>query len=1389
MNMLSWKWSQVRVFHYVVGLLVLMMVLLFPGVIYAEEGVEEGDIIQHQQFEFEAYINHSDIIDGAAPFDANDDAGNDSDPKNNIVRSWDNITYPIKITINPKNTDMLENIKLRFSGTLENGAVDNRINAKFSVGGKEDVKNDLVSFTQEYIVEQTGNSIMVPISIDVQGAKHGIELRPDISVEVVSVDGKAISGVKTDFDELPAVTTSAKVNIKPLIGTGLAGQGLDYYPYSGITKNLDDFENVHAFGIAWTVEPLANKTDIRGSTFPDPNGKINYEVTLSGSVAWDSPARTEQLDFTGRDTPFLLLDQRPISTVRRAVGAKNTLLDGISYTYDRTNRYNTPLSFLASPSQAHHSVYDSGDWEVEPPQINKHAVKYDGHNTNYVIGSSFPRHRSDGYTGGYLYGENTKVFSTNGFMVLMPNEYRIGGKNNPDGKGNNVNYRASLKLLSYTDENGHTENFEKQQTVAMSFVERNNSNGSIRFNTTLFGESNQTLGTPIIGNNGLAKGDASTIIGSNVTFYTSFGHTAPIPGGYTNVFRWNTDAFELTKDRAKRAEDQIYQVGYRNRFMEFVRNDKENQKVYYGVPKFDKSDNKFETFTKKGRYDYDWYDTYDEAIKQGVVGAMMSDYRVYSITSSQAVRIPLRVKHENIGLGSFSKDGSANIVTSNSYVYYDESRSKETDITRNRPYHNPAMWDNEGVLDKVQSPSRGGNVNFETLAITSAQTSTALTSDKTTYYNSETVNWTAKNSIVLPTSGIPDDLDSGITVKHTLPKGLDYKVGSGKIGGVGTDPEVEEHSNGTKTLIWSTFVSNNNYTIPNITFQTSINPFALSANSVSSGLTVTSEIVSELDGRPLAVRSNTQNITVLKVGMVGIYESINKTYGEKNSDYKVTLSPYTTIEDEAGVTGLTHLPLSGDPIGSNYQGLAKITDITLHANRVHDDPVEIYLNRAPIYDDMPQQIDTSTGGWYLYTGEASELDGASSLLFHVDGLMTNQDNIRIEVEIQTENNAFGDEYMNETVINSATNYRLSPISNRVRYMIRADLELALDRFQIYTNKASSGLPTSTRVSQTVLDEDSVKNENITLAIYDRDMNRKVVEKTYKQSDLARENTLTIPGDTLEKGDKRNYEVRIENFNEDKIWVRDGEGVVDTDGYTASQETLTIDDLKTDDSLQFKGVVKTERVRGGDIALFHETITLDPMEQPTVTSGYGYSFTPKLTYQNDILSDVGGRIDGVNFSPSMELLVDHRILDETLSYYEEAVPFNADEKVTIALHPTETPGTNEIGTAYKLPPIFLEQGSGNSYTQVQRDAGISDNLLVDAGNQLFVPVWIADVGSYDVALQTTEPMGAHFIGIDLMNQVNVNGFMFSSVDSETTAHDAIIIRPMAQSDIPETWHEE
>lgn len=1334
--------------------------------------VEDGGTSENDLFEFEAFIKESDIKDGTKPFDKDDQAGNDSSDNNGIVRTFDTVTYPIKVTINPKKVDKLENIKLKISGTLENGITDNRVNAKFSVGGKEDLDTGVVSFEQIYTIEQTGNSVMIPIGVEVLGAKHGLSLKPNIKVEVISVDGKNIESDKviTKFDKLPSVTTSAKVNIKPVVNSGLTGRGIPYYPYAGITGNNDDLENVQAFSLSFGLQKLSGKSDIRGTTFP--SGEINYRVELSGHVYWDggpNKGKKVNYNFSKNDSPIYLLDHQPIQGGNERTGNENTLMEGKEYRYSYHQYYNAPLSKQLGKN-TNRSVYDSGEWRVSEPTVENNKVIYQGSNKDYVIGSTFPEYRADGYTGAKIYGKDERIFSSNGFLFLMPNEYFIGGKNNPDGYANNAYYTAKVILESYIDEDGKEVKINGSGSRTVS--ERNNPAGSHSVQTTLKDyPSHKQLGTPNVGWSTVSKGDVSTILGQEVAYNASFGSDVVNYGGYDGIYRWNTDAFELTKEYAELGEKRVLQAGYYDNALNLIRNDTKNQKVYYGVQKF--SDNSFESFTSKGRDDYTWYETYDEAKKNGSVGALMN--RIKTPTGAKwqgGSHIPLHVKTKKIG--SINENSTANIVVTNYYAYLDKERKTEIDVTKKRTYKTPSIWSEDGKLITKQTPV-GSTINFETLAVLNAEVSSDISADKTTFYNSETINWKVDSSIVYPSTGIPESSDGSISVKQILPKGLDYIEGSGKYGKSEKSPKITKNSDGTTTLEWEILIQKDGV-IDDITFSTSINPFAISGGGSSSSLTVKNIISSDLDTRPENLRTSSTTLTVLKVGMVGVYSKVDKQHGYKNSDFTFTFSPYTTIEDEMDVTGLTVLPLSGDKLGSNYNGSAKIKSITINAKREDDDGVDIYLNNKPIDSKDPHKIDTTKDGWYKYTGK-EDLSKAVSVLFRVNGRMTNTDDIDININIQTSDNEFGDVYLGEAVLNSATDYKLSPVSNKVKYTIRADVELSLERIQIYTANAITNLPVKLRVDKEII-RDLSQNEVLKLVLYNKETNKKVFEKELTIESLAKENDLEVPAEFLEKDTNHSYEARIEGYDQNKIYVKKEADKIDTLGYTASEKVIE-QNAENDGKLEYQGVVMTERILGQDITKYFETVTLPFNKLEPIKSGYGFETNQQLKYQNDLTFNQ-------YVSPNMSVYLDEEVVDG--SFYELK-----DGKAKVELVSENKATDTTITDTYKFPHVYVEDVNGTilSDEQYANEELETNHQIFEGGHKVYVPIWIDELGEYEYQLASEEPIGVNEIKVLINDTVDVQAYMFGHVGSETINEDEIIFSPVVpdQPKVPSYFTEE
>ncbi|WP_078598395.1 hypothetical protein [Evansella clarkii] len=1369
--------------------------------VYDDE--EQGESHEGDTFIFDAFINPSEITDGTEGFDDDNEPGNDAGPHNGIVRTWDTITYPVKLTVNSKTEEAVNDVVLRFSGTLDGGIGDDRVNAKFSSGGTEDIENGVVSFEQEYTIGQSGSSIMFPIVLDVLGATHGVELTPEISVEVISVDGEDVEpgSMVTHFDNLPTTTTSAKVNIKPFVDLAFPGLGMPYYPYSGITGNDDDVENIHGVSVSWGLDNLDNKTDNRGATFPHADGEIQYRIELSGEVTWNQGNEpTRPLNFSGTDTPFMLYDHMPIGRQvdsdhptglnwQHSIGRENMLAEGRSYWWQYGSRYNAPHSFMNDKwrnTPPRNSVLDSGEWRVGPAEIDDHVVTYRGVNSDYRIGSTFPTERNYSANFSAAYSEDDRIFASHSFLARSPNEYRLGGENNPDRRSNSVNYRMEVYLEGYVDENGAYHDLGDKR-VRRSFTEDSVPEGLALQNDFTSYPSNVELGTHRANRTAPgSKGDASIIIGEDVQYRARISSQFPFQGGTQIVYRWNTDAFELTERYAEEGEANFRQEGYQDLSLVRHRNDDAapHQMIRYGVPRFDRSDNEFDTFVRKGKDDYDWYDTYNEAIEHGVIGAIMNDITAPTgLRPSSSVRVPLKVKHENIGTGAVTKDGTAIVVTSNGYAYLDRNRSEMVNITENNNYNNPSEWDAEGNLLNMQSP-RTIATNFETLAVIPARTDSTIEAERSSYYNSDIIDWTVRSNIVLPEAGIPEGIDPDIRVEQTLPRGLDYVAGSGRIGDMIREPEGVTDSNGKTTLSWRLHINDVDLSLPDITFQTSINPHALNQNSSQSSVRVDNVITSPLDLRSENFRSDSASVTILKVGMVGVYGMIDATHGDRNSEFTVTMRPYTTISEESNVKTLTHLPLSGDMAGSRYSGDAVFTDIRTIVDREYDGDVTVYLNNNPVYSDEPHRIDTSTGGWYKMTG-STDVTSAVSVLLHVEGVLSSLDDVLLNMTIQTSDNEFGDRYMTEAVINSDTNYPLSAVSNRVQYLIRADLEIGIDRFRIYTNTDTDGLPTSTWISQVVLEPDNVRDTELTFAIYNTNSGEMVVSKTLEQEEIPSRLELMIPPDVLAPDSMQNYEVRIQDYDTDKVWLIAGMEAVDTNGYTSSRVTLTEDDEHEDGIVRHEGVVATERVAGEEeMDYFHEriAITHTPESELEVKSGYAFNLQTEIAYENDLLADVGERL-GVPFKTDSIIRVANDLIDSTLSHYDssaEQSPVLLDRQDV-----NNTPTGSE--TQYQLPPVYLEHGSGYAFTNAQIEAGDVDESMVQSGGyRLYVPVWINDTGMFPTNLQHDRRIGSNRIGFDVKRDVNVYAYMFSHTDSETPDEDELLIHPMVQDEIPDDW---
>ncbi|PFL41840.1 fusion protein (includes pXO2-28-29-30) [Bacillus cereus] len=1332
---------------------------LSPNEVVVADGKKGSNL-----FDFEAFIKPSDIVDGTAPFDSNDEAGNDSNPNNGIVRTFDTVTYPLKVTINPKKHDQLKNIKLKITGTLENGITNKRVNAKFAVGGKEDLEKEIVSFDMEYMLKETGNSLMIPVTVEVQGAEQGLKLKPNIKIQVISVDGEDITNenVSQSFNDISPVIASGKVNVKAKFSTHYAGMPRLAYSVFNPKVDKDDRSFIFPVVLSLFVDNLPNRSDIRGATFPI--GKVNYHFEFSGRVDWDSQSMgVEKLDFEGKDTPFKIFNHQAIDDISQKIPQPNTEsfeLGLESYKDVRTNQSGSAKSYIpkekwnAADIEKYtiNSVWDSGITQISKPKVSKEVINYEGNVSDFTIGSTFPTMISHADKV-VAFNKNQKAFATTRFLIHTPNEYYPLGKNNKINKPNNVYYDLKCIIDSYEDSKGNMVPYNT--TAAVTINERNDPKGSYSIQTTFHTPEGKELGTPNVGYNVVSKGDPTVIVGQKVKVVSHLNVRAVTEGGTTMVYKWNTDSFYLTKQYAESAKGNMLNEGYPTSTGERIKNS-DKQVISFGIAK--KNDNSFDALTQNKEADYEWYNTYDEAIKYGEVGAIKNDINaVMGDGEVVASFIPFDVKTKKVG--SVNEKGTPNITVTDSVIYPTADRKVGYRIREDGKYNNFTEYDENGNLTKLQSPV-GGSINFETLGIINGETSSDIKTNKNTYYSSDNVDVTVDNLAKLPAEVDFNSLDEKIEMRVKIPKGLDYVVGSAKYGDQYIEPKIEQQGDGSNHLVWYDTLTRNNKALKKINFEARINPVLLpQGNQV--GLEIQNVISSSMDTRLEKFRTSSKNISVVKIGMVGVSETIKKVTGKKNSDYEVGVQPYTTIKDESHVKALTYVPRNKDENGSAFSGITFLKQLTL--DNPNNKNIEIWLNNSFVESNNPNKINLQSNGWYRYTGE-QDLSKVVSILLYINDSLSNSDIVKMNLVYGTYQNEFGDQYVSKTVVNTSVDYKLSPVSNQVKYTIVADVNLSLRKIRIDTAPAESGLPVTIRLDKDIVYEDSNK-EKLNVNLYDKTDNKVVGSKIYTIEELPEEVKFKVDPKFLKKNNKRNYEVRLEKVNKESILIVDHKGKVDTDGYTSSEETVKAN-AKESTELKYKGVIMTEREVGKEMEVFHETLTIPLKQLPKQKTGYGFELKTEASYNNEL---------AIAYDIKANALVDKRLVDSYLNYEKKG------EQVVVPLEETKKTGSldkNKIDFLFELPHMNVEQKTGNLFTdqQVKEHDSRIKNAIKDGKRKLYVPIW-ADLEEYDVFVDSGVPIGANKINFEVTQPLQLYAYMYGTIGSKTLKDDELLIEPV------------
>lgn len=246
------------------------------------------------------------IIDGTAPFDSNDDAGNDSNDENGIVRSFDTINYTLKYTTAIKDADIqgidstnvmvdfllsCSPIKAEFNVDTMTWMLDKQITYTYDDGStsltydrNKNVVSQRLTGRRLLVNSEAGNTVpgtgTLAIGINVNAAVSGDVIKPEFTIWM---EGNTENEKKT----LSASTTvSAAPKYDIVIKRNGSANLLGYYNLDDKTaknnkeKETDKYGRLQTYAIGLAIQNDSVQKGMKGVEYPD-GSDITFDLKMS----------------------------------------------------------------------------------------------------------------------------------------------------------------------------------------------------------------------------------------------------------------------------------------------------------------------------------------------------------------------------------------------------------------------------------------------------------------------------------------------------------------------------------------------------------------------------------------------------------------------------------------------------------------------------------------------------------------------------------------------------------------------------------------------------------------------------------------------------------------------------------------------------------------------------------------------------------------------------------------------------------------------------------------------------------------------------------------------------------------------------------------------------
>ena len=972
---------------------------------------------------------------GVGPFDDNDDPGNDSSEENNIVRSFDQITWTYELTfgLKPGTTETslrggVIEVEAQLPESLTN-LVEWNLDSMLWLE-EANVSEDGMNLTGKYTMSDEEITIPgktnVVFVLQVKNATQGTEIQPTFKFKL---SGNEENEVITKTAEEVIVSSTGKYNIQLHSNTGnLANKTTVDYGEGDVTGRM--------YGYGFTVQ-LYNESESKGiKGLEYPEGEISFDIDLKLERTEFGSSNRE--DITAKATPILW-------NYRVNNWDKNNLLGNIE---DREMYYNgTPYTIYTSGlplgidvGDRSYSTYNSGDIKIEQNGSKLHVTI-----NNYDYDGEFPLYQSS-YNGtqtrNKIYTDNIGTFSVGYMQIFVPDtdESTVEGRNyyltisDSNMKLTSSTQGVVSSQIDTSDDSLTTQHIINKKGTYFQYLFIFNKGGK-------YGSVESSYGT----------GDGKVNVGDTIKIEDKF------PVDQTNDYDIYT-ANRFLKFDGEAYEPIYYDDG--SKYKTSGMNGNAEFKVWYVTKKDGTNWTSQEEMNNGNIEDMYIYETIEEIPEDKICVGMyfetISGYLSRVSGDNNIVNIQLKIKDtakigKTYGITQRTwywleeLDRSVYTITNKDIKYLEDWPETEWN-SGNRNYIK-TEYDENGQM--VAGTHSGGASYGNTVLVVGANLYGNIRAVDSS--NTDKVNYDLGKNENIVTYSLEPKLDANenltsqiedVTLKAEviLPQGLEYVLGSSKRGEESyNEPEIKENDDGSTTLVWYIYGVTSGQEIEPILFDAQI------ANNSNNGMQYeTTFIISEEVGEDgdtkignseVSYRTSTESINIINLASFRLYKEVETPVIEKNGEIHFTVTARNNNEitlPEFAILDI--MPYNEDGRGTKYSGTYTISRITISQN-INGTPIEnnelkLYITKETTKNGQAQQYEEirnitvkdedlgtseiweemqETNGEYTINKEQVN-DGITGIA--IKGELVGQAEIVVDIYMTTNENQAEDKYVN-----------------------------------------------------------------------------------------------------------------------------------------------------------------------------------------------------------------------------------------------------------------------------------------------------------------------------------------------------------------------------------------